>query len=687
MKRVLSILSLFIAIFINVSACQAQMLDEGLDCKFLFPIEKGYIDQHILEFSFDNKLRERLVDQYIKRLDPTKIFFIQDDVDLLKKNMANVFEQVKSQNCSFLDVIQKRYTERVAERVAFAKETLNDKFKVDSTIEFEFDADKRSWAKSVKEVNEFMRKYIHFQVANYIVTDMALDEARGNVVRNYERLLKRTQEKKKTDIFADYMDSFARALDPHSSFFSPEVEEDFDIQMSLSLEGIGATLSSQDGFTVVEALVPGGAAARSGLIQPQDKIIAVGQGEDGKLENVIEFELRDVVSRIRGKKGTKVKLLILRKSGDKKERIAVSLVRDKIKLEDEAANIYYIDRVIKGEKITLGVINLPSFYAGGGRSSAGDMKKLMAEAKKKKVAGLILDLSMNGGGSLEDAVKIAGLFFKTGNVVKQSSRELFRSEIPLADADPTVDFTGPLVVLTTRISASASEIVAGTLQDYKRAVIIGGDHTFGKGSVQQVMRMPQNLGALKVTIGMFFIPGGNSTQHRGVTADIQWPSLWNSEEIGEKSLEYSLPPKKIPSFISPEAFVKTGQGAWKTIEENWIKAMADRSKQRVAQDKEFKKIQDDFEKAQKAGKVIKIAEILRDKDETAEKQKKAKAAKVAPKEEKEKEYLARPDIKESLSVLTDLVMLEQGKTLPPLEATKELGSAKEVGGTKKSAKN
>jgi carboxyl-terminal processing protease len=670
MKYFLTIIGLSCLLFINISSCRAQLLEEGLSCKFLFPIQKGYLDQHISIHDADSKVRDHLIEQYIKRLDPTKIFFTQGDVDYIRQLMGKVFDQVKNHECGFLDQIQKRYVERVTERVDFAKKLLDDKFKVDSTIEFEFDPDKRPYGKSPAEINEFLRKYIHFQVANYLITDMPLEEARGNVVRNYERLLKRTQEKKQGDIYADYLDSFARSLDPHSSFFSREVEEDFDIQMSLSLEGIGATLSSQDGFTVVEALVPGGAAARSGLIQPQDKIIAVAQGDEGKFENVIEFELRDVVSRIRGKKGTKVRLLILRKTGDKKEKFEVSLIRDKIKLEDDAANIYYVEKVIGGQKKTLGVINLPSFYAGGGRSSAADMKKLLVQANEKKVDGVVLDLSTNGGGSLEDAVKIAGLFFKTGNVVKQSSRDSFRGEVPLADADPTVDFKGPMVVLSTRISASASEIVAGTLQDYKRAVIVGGDHTYGKGSIQTVVRIPQDLGALKVTIGMFFIPGGNSTQHRGVDADVKWPSLWNSEEIGEKSLEYSLPPKRIASFVSPEAYVKEGPNAWKPIDAKWIKTLKDRSGQRVKQDSEFKKIQEDFVKAQKTGKVIKLAEILKDKNGYAEKQKKAKANKAAPKEDRDKEYLARADIKESLNVLSDLVGLEEGKKLEPIVPVK-----------------
>ena len=253
---------------------------------------------------------------------------------------------------------------------------------------------------------------------------MKLEEAKKNVIKNYDRAVKRAQETNQDDLFSGYLDSFARALDPHSSFFSRDVLEDFEIQMRLSLEGIGATLSSQDGFTVVEQLVPGGAAAKSGLIEPQDKIIAVGQ-DKGPMENVIDMDLKDVVKKIRGNKGTKVRLTILRKSGEGKKRFDIALTREKVNLEDEAASIIFTEKEINGQKKKLGILNFPSFYADsrrGGRSSAADMKKLIKEAVDKKADGLVLDLSNNGGGSLEDAVKIAGLFFQTGNVVKQSSK-------------------------------------------------------------------------------------------------------------------------------------------------------------------------------------------------------------------------------------------------------------------------
>jgi len=383
------------------------------------------------------------------------------------------------------------------------------------------------------------------------------------------------------------------------------------------------------------------------------------------MENVIDMDLKDVVKKIRGAKGTKVRLTILRKKGEGKQRLDVSLTREKVNLEDEAASIIYLDKEFDGKKKKIGIINFPSFYADsrrGGRSSAADLKKIIKEANEKKVEGLVLDMSNNGGGSLEDAVKIAGLFFKTGNVVKQSSRDASRGEQTLSDTESTVDWAGPLVLLTSRISASASEIVAGTLQDYKRAVVVGGDHTFGKGSVQSVLPMPSNLGALKVTVGMFFVPGGNSTQHRGVEADVVLPGPYSTEDIGEKFLDYSLPPQKISSFLSPDAYVKEGTGAWAMLKPEWIKSIREKSLARVEKSEDFKKIEDELKKAKGRGKLIKVSEVLKDKGETKSKKEKEKAARYGNKDQKNKEYLKRPDINEATNVLMDLMEAETAQS-------------------------
>lgn len=645
---------------LTMSSIANAQLGDQIECRYLNAIEQGFLANHVKVNQRDKELSDRTVNQYLKSIDPIKIYLVQSDVDEINKLVGNVFDKTKNKDCAFLEQIQKIIVKRTQERVDFAKKFLGKDYKFDNKAEFTFDSDKRVFSKTTGEIDDFFKKYIHFQISNYLATDMKLDEAKSNVIKNYERALKRTQEVKLEDSFSTYLDSFARALDPHSSFFSKDYFEDFNIQMSLSLEGIGATLSSQDGFTVVEYLVPGGAAARSGLVEPQDKIVAVGQ-EKGPMENVIDMDLKDVVKKIRGKKGSLVRLAIMRKVGDSKKRMDVTLTRDKVNLEDEAASIIYQEREVDGKKKKIGLINFPSFYSDskkGGRSSAADLKKLIKEANDNKVDGLVLDLSTNGGGSLEDAVKIGGLFFKTGNVVKQSARGDGRGEAALADTDPKVDWNGPLVVLISRISASASEIVAGTLQDYKRAVIVGGDHTFGKGSVQSVLPIPNNLGAIKVTVGMFFIPGGNSTQHRGVVSDIPLPSQYSQDDVGEKFLDYSLPPKKIDSFLSSDAYVEKGEGFWKKIEPAVIKSLKEKADARVAKSEDFKKIIEDMKKTKERGKLIKVSEIIKDKDE---KTKKEKALKNAAKEQRNKEYLKRADIQEAVSVAVDLISLEDGK--------------------------
>jgi carboxyl-terminal processing protease len=635
---------------------------DGMECRYISMIEDGFLKYHVNYNKRDKELETRVIDQHIKKLDPSKIYLVQEDADKIAELMKNVFEKTKKNDCDFLVEAQNLLLKRVQDRADFAKKFLGKDYKFDEKTEFVYDPEQKKFSKTADEANEYIKKYIHFQVSNYLSTDMKLEEAKDKVKKNYELAVKRMQESSLDDLYSGYLDSFARALDPHSSFFSRDVLDDFQIQMSLSLEGIGATLSSENGFTIVEQLVPGGAAAKSGLVEPQDKIIAVGQ-EKGEMENVIDLDLKDVVKKIRGSKGTKVRLTILRKQGDGKKRLDITLVRDKVNLEDEAAQIHYLDKDINGQKKKIGLINLPSFYADskrGGRSAADDMKKLLKQARDNKVEGIVLDLSNNGGGSLDDAVNIAGLFFKTGNVVKQSSKTEGREQV-LEDSDKMVDWAGPMVVLTSRISASASEIVSGALQDYKRAVVVGGDHTFGKGSVQSVLPIPGQLGAIKVTVGMFFIPGGNSTQHRGVSADITLPGPYSNDEIGEKSLDYSLPPKKVDAFISKEAYVTEGDGVWKEIKEDWVKSLKEKSQARVDKNADFKKVIEDLKKAKDKGKIIKVSDVLKDKDKN-DKEKKDKKKRLS-KDERTKEYMKRADVNESIQVLLDLIQLESSKTL------------------------
>lgn len=637
----------------------------GLTCDSVSDIEGLFLEGHVKYTTRDEGLRQRTVDQYLKSYDGLKLYFLRSDISEIQKWTADIFTQTKKKNCEVFAKINDLLLTRVKERAEFAKTLLENKnFAFDSKIEFVFDPDKSPYFDSKKDAEAFLAKYIQFQISNYLATDLKLKEAKEKVLKNWTLTVKRFEDRKPKDLIASYLDAYARALDPHSTFFSIDDFEDFKIGMNTKLRGIGATLTSQEGFTVIEALITGGPAARSGLLQPQDKIVAVGQGLKGPMENVIDMDLKEVVKKIRGDKGTKVRLSILRKVGDAKERLEYTLTRDEIQLVDEQASISYVDREVGGEKKKIGIINLPSFYAGDGRSCAADVKKLIAEARQQKAEGLVLDLSVNGGGSLEDAVKMTGLFFDRGNVVKRSSRpSMPNAEETLADDDETVDWQGPLVVLTSRISASASEIVAGALKDYQRAVIVGNDHTFGKGTVQQVVNMPGKAGAMKVTIGMFFTPGGNSTQHRGVESDVKFPGLFENDEVGEKNLDYSLPVAKTAPFLSKEAMPKVADNKWTPITTDIVKKLSEKSKSRVEQNPEFKKIADDVEKAKARGKLIKLSEVVKDQGEKKKKQDQDRKIRSASKDDKLKEYLKKPDLQESLNVLTDLLSMIGSKSL------------------------
>jgi carboxyl-terminal processing protease len=674
-------LQLFIAFsFVSISSQSFAQFQRSqsleLSCVHIYPIQIKYLEKHVNFSKLTKNLEARTIEQFVKRLDGSKLYLLNKDVKDIEKMMNGIYDKTRNKDCSALDKANALFVKRVEERVAYAKKFLNNKnFKYDPDTKIHRDPQDRPRPKTMAEANKFHETYMQYQVASYLATDLKLDEAKAQIVRNYERALKRVQEFKKEDLLSSYLDSFARALDPHSSYLSADALEDFEIQMRLSLEGIGATLSSQDGFTVIEQLIPGGAADASGKLKNKDRIIAVAQGKDEPFVNVIEMELREVVKLIRGPKGTEVRLKILRKMAKEPERFEITLIRDKIKLEDEAAAITYMDREIGGQKLKIGLLNLPSFYADNrknGPSASTDMKKILADATKNKADAIVLDLSSNGGGSLRDAVDIAGLFFGTGNVVKQSQRVTTEGEQvtyeTLKDTDSTVDWPGPLVVLTSRVSASASEIVSGTLQDYKRAIIVGGDHTFGKGSVQSVEYLPQGLGAIKTTVGMFFTAGGASTQHRGVPGDIVFPSTFSTDEIGEKTLDYSLPPKKIKEFLSPSAYVTAGKGAWVQVDKPLIKRLKDKSMGRIAASKDFKKIKDEIEKIHKRGKLIVVGDLIKDKTKDKDKKDMGKDREHEPgepddddnsnltREERKKKYFERADIVEALNIAADLAI-------------------------------
>jgi len=624
-----------------------------LSCKTIPELFKAYLTQHIVHKSLTAELQTRTLDQFVKQLDPTKMILLDADVSIIKKDVQKLFLGLRNGDCQALARIQTLLVKRVSENEATVRKILSDdKFKIDESIELVLNPDKRAFSKTSEEKAELVRKSIHFQAWNYLSADTALKEAKEKIIHRYELNLKRVKELKNEEQLVSFIDAFTSALDPHTSYFSKDRLEDFKIDMSLSLDGIGASLSGSDGYTVVEEIIPGGAADRAKVLMTKDKIIAVAQGEKGAPTPVIDMELKDVVRLIRGKKGTEVKLTILRKEGEGMKKLDVVITRDKIDLKEQAARIDYFDRPTKGgRKLKLAVIDLPSFYGDqdGARSAYADIRKLLEEANAKKVDGLVLNLARNGGGLLEDAVRISGLFIKEGAIVATLNS---RKDVNiLRDRDPTTQFTKPLVVLTSRASASASEILAGALNDYNRALIVGSDNTFGKGSVQAVLDLPPDLGAMKVTTGMFFVPGGSSTQNLGVKGHVVLPSTLSTDDLGEKNLDNALPPLKINPFKS-QNIIDTA-APWIPLTPKVSTTLSKLSAARVTGSEKFKEIKKDIAEMNKNDSTVKLAELMK-KEKTDKNNKKKK-------EEEDKSFrqrlddLQRPYVDESLNVLVDLV--------------------------------
>ncbi len=623
------------------------------------------------------------MEQFLKFLDRDKVFFLESDIRKIKRKNRRLFAQLRRQNCSGLNYIYDVYIKRVSSQMNFAKEYLKDNFQFDRKAAYVLDDGAKAYPKTVKEAREALTNRIQYQAANIFITEESMAKTLKKVSYFFEDFKKNarswkphlnSREKRKcrkdskspnfqackpSKWLSRYLNAFAQSLDSHSSYMDSDAVEEFQMSMRLSLEGIGATLTPSFGYTVVENLVPGGPAFKSGQIKRKDKILAVGQKKNSFV-NIFGESIEDVVSIIRGRKGTPVYLKILREGAGKKRRVfTVRLIRDKVRLQSEAASIYYIEKPRK-----VAVIDAPSFYGSGsyGKSISRDVKRLLREAKKNQARAVVLDLSNNRGGSLEEAVFLSGLFFARGNVVKQSERA--REPILFADKDKSLVYKGPLVVLVDRLSASASEIVSGTLQNYKRAVIVGADHTFGKGSVQSVEQLG-GLGALKTTVGLYFIPSGQSTQKKGISSDIVFPSIYALDDLGEKNLDYALPSEKIADFRSPEeeVFPDNPADGWTPINRDIIKSLEAASKKRVAKSEKFKKIIQRLKKIKERAlkqKSIAIAEILDEKDPGAAADKKeeeeAEAARYNPEKIKER-YLARPEVQEAASVAADLSRL------------------------------
>ena len=514
---------------------------------------------HYTKPQINDELSAMAFDRYLETLDANRAFFTQVDLRQLDHYRDEFDDSLHNGLLDPAYTIFKHFRDKVENRIAFAVSLVrfNDfDFSLDET--YQIDREKAPWAADDFVLDDLWRKRVKNDVLSLRLSGETKDIEK-KLIRRYENIRNRVQQMTSADIFQAFVNAVTLSIEPHTTYMSPRSSENFDIGMRLSLQGIGAVLRGKDEYTEVVKTVIGGPAARSGKIKSGDRIVGVAQGEKGEMLDVIGWRLDDVVDKIRGPKGSTVRLQVLPKGEDSGRTKELALVRDQIKLEDSAAK----SEVIEVDNLKLGVIEIPGFYrdfngAASGtddfRSTTRDVRELLTKLEAEKVNGIIIDLRQNGGGSLTEATELTGLFIDKGPVVQvkdsNGNVELER------DQDPGIAYRGPLMVLVDRNSASASEIFAGAMQDYQRALIVG-EPTFGKGTVQTLvdlqryLRTEKDLGRLRLTMAQFFRVQGDSTQHRGVVPDVVFPTSFGAKEHGERALEHALPWASIEPAIRP----------------------------------------------------------------------------------------------------------------------------------------
>ncbi|HXV36843.1 MAG TPA: S41 family peptidase [Myxococcota bacterium] len=596
-----------------------------LTCDKIPEFMNQYLAQHIRFRALTPELRKRTAEVFLRSFDPSQSVVLESEVEAMKAELVAAFDGIEDGNCSALASIHQKFTDRHRKIAAFVDDFVSaDGYAIDMEVALVIDARKRGYPKTDAERDALTRNLVHFQMSNYVGAETPLEEAKELLRHRYELRAKRVAELDAVDLSSNFLDAFATSLDPHSNYLSAEMYEDFRISMSLSLIGIGVALSERDGFAVVERVLAGGAAEklnrlREGdesqyVLREGDKIIEVGQGDETPV-NIIDMPLRDSVSLIRGKKGTTVRLTILRQA-ETTERFTVAIVRDEISLEDQAASLRFEEREVGGRKLKLAILALPSFYGDpdpSKRQCTDDVADLLRQVNAAKADGLVLDLSRNGGGLLDHAVTVSGFFIRKGEIVKVQDA-VGQAQV-LADNDESILYSGPMVIHTSRVSASAAEILAGALKDYKRAVIAGDDHTFGKGTVQTVASKPPGLGALKITTAMFYRPGGRSTQHDGVEADVVIPSLLSADDYGEMYQDFSIEGHQIDAFRSSFAISNPGTHPWPVVSQEMLEKLAGESRLRIEASPEFAKVKRQLEEFRANEGVIRPADLLKRQEE------------------------------------------------------------------------
>lgn len=673
---------------------------------------------HFSHKPIDDQLSKEAFGLFLKQLDSQKRFLLQKDVEELRTYDTLIDDELKSGNLELPKVAGRLLRERVIQARKMARVILAGKFDFSRKESLQTDPEKIDYCRTVQQLRERWRKTLKYQVLNRYLNlvedrdesaktaakDVKIEkksseelrqEAREKILKRYEDFFTRMLEEKPEDHLDNLFNAIAMAYDPHTNYFAPATEEDFDIQMRGSLEGIGATLREEDGYIKVVSIIPGSAAARQGQLRPEDIILAVGQGSAEPVD-ITDTNIRDAVRLIRGKKGTEVRLTVKKPDG---KHLVIPIVRDVVQIEDTF--VKGADLRDKKNGKTFGYIKIPSFYRDfqktkegeKNRNATDDVRRELQRLKKHHLSGLILDLRNDGGGALTDAIQIAGLFIKTGPVV-QVKNSTGKIEV-LSDKDPSVDYSGPMVVLVNEFSASASEILAGALQDYGRAIIVGGARTHGKGTVQAMIDLDRSvpfsnmnqykpLGALKITIQKFYRVTGESTQDRGVTPDIVLPDGLRYLKTGEKYLEYSLP----WDTVTPTTFTKWPR---KGIDLAAIKADSHR---RVETEPAFTELAEEArlakERSEQTRQSLNIADVRKERQEARQVEKTSgipfhgsgmadsskTSANMSEKEKRDlwiKDLSDDPYTDEAMAVLSDM-LAEQSATMTA-EKKKSIPSA------------
>ncbi|MFV8817253.1 carboxy terminal-processing peptidase [Haliea sp. E17] len=505
-------------------------------------------ENHYSKLPYDDTLSAQHLDAYIDALDGGKMFFTAQDIAEFQQYRNKMDEELHKGNLDAGYAIFNRFQQRLETRLQDLIDSMPERVAaMDFSIDeyYDLDVEDRDWATSEKELDDRWRKHLKNQVLSLKLADKALEDIPETLTHRYQNQLNRVKQYNSQDVFQIYANALTELYDPHTNYFSPRRSENFNINMRLSLEGIGAVLQAEDEYTKVARLVPKGPADKQGELKPSDRIVGVGQDDDGDIVDVIGWRLDDVVDLIRGPKGSTVRLQVIPAKAAADERKTVTIVRNEVKLEEQAAQKKVLEIPSGDETLKIGVIDIPAFYIDfeamrrgddSYKSTTRDVSKLLGELQTEGIDGLVIDLRNNGGGSLQEANELTGLFIEYGPTVqiRHSSRRVWRDGKRLKSNF----YEGPLVILINRLSASASEIFAGAIQDYERGIIVG-DRSFGKGTVQTLT--PLTEGQLKITESKFYRISGDSTQHRGVIPDIAFPSLYDPEEIGESALDHALP--------------------------------------------------------------------------------------------------------------------------------------------------